>query len=90
MNKTHSIFCDIDGTILHHLGSLAAQIQIQSDCTVLSNIREAFHLWDKQGYKIILTTGRRESTKAITEKQLVDNHIFYDTLIMNVNILVGL
>jgi mannose-6-phosphate isomerase-like protein (cupin superfamily) len=83
MNKTHSIFCDIDGTILHHLGNLSTQIT-NEQTILLTNIREAFNLWDKKGYKIILTTGRRESTRAITEKQLSDNNIFYDNLIMNV------
>ena len=55
MNKSHSIFCDIDGTILHHFGNLSTQIT-NEQCILLSNIREAFNLWDKKGYKIILTT----------------------------------
>jgi len=78
------VFCDIDGTILHHYGSLSEQIDDSNKCQLLLNIKNAFHLWDKQGYKIILMTGRRESTREITEKQLASQNIFYDQLIMNV------
>ena len=40
--------------------------------------------WDVKGYNIILTTGRRESMRAVTEKQLSEIGIFYDQLIMGI------
>ena len=40
--------------------------------------------WNKKGYTIILTTGRRESNREITEKQLQEAGIFYYQLIMGV------
>ena len=36
----------------------------------------------KKGYNIILTTGRKESLRQVTEKQLSDVGIFYDQLVM--------
>ncbi len=38
--------------------------------------------WEKNNYKIILTTGRKESIRAETEKQLKSSGIIYDHLIM--------
>lgn len=40
--------------------------------------------WDKKGYNIILLTGRRESLRQQTERQLTEVGIFYDQLIMGV------
>ena len=40
--------------------------------------------WNKKGYTIILTTGRRESNREVTIKQLQEAGIFYDQLIMNI------
>ena len=40
--------------------------------------------WDRKGYNIILTTGRRESMRKVTEKQLSEVGIIYDQLIMGI------
>ena len=40
--------------------------------------------WDLKGYRIILTTGRKESLRMATENQLNDLGIFYDILIMGI------
>ena len=40
--------------------------------------------WDRLGYNIILLTGRRESSRRQTERQLEEVGIFYDQLIMGV------
>ena len=82
MNKTKTIFCDIDGTLIKHFGSLSKQIDINNKMECLPNTIQAINLWDIHGYKIILTTGRRESDRIITEKQLSELGIFYDQLIM--------
>ena len=37
-----------------------------------------------EGYNIILTTGRKESMRTVTEKQLSEIGIFYDQLIMGI------
>jgi len=78
MSKT--IFLDIDGVIFEHLGNL--HVQITHDLKLLNGVLEKFHEWDLEGYRIILITGRRESARKITEKQLSNAGIFYDKLIM--------
>jgi hypothetical protein len=40
--------------------------------------------WEKRGYRIILLTGRKESLRDVTIKQLSEVGIFYDQLIMGV------
>ena len=45
---------------------------------------EKINEWDLKGYNLILITGRRESQRRRTEKQLSSFGIFYDHLIMGV------
>ena len=40
--------------------------------------------WERAGYNIILTTGRRESLRTQTENQLSQVGIIYDQLIMGI------
>jgi hypothetical protein len=84
MNRAKTIFCDIDGTLLRHFGSLSEQINLEKNMTTLPNAIEAINLWDKLGYQIILVTGRRESSRQVTENQLSSLNIFYDKLIMGI------
>ena len=74
MSKT--IFCDIDGCLIEH------QDYYRGDVKVLDGTKEKLKEWDRKGYKLILTTGRRESARFITEKMLYENDITYDHLIM--------
>lgn len=79
-----TIFCDIDGTLLKHFneGMLG---QIKNESIICTNVREAIMHWDKMSYTIILVTGRKESLRSITEKQLEMNGIPYDKLIMGLS-----
>ena len=79
--RPKTIFCDIDGTLIRHD---SPDIAFKSDykMTVLNGTLEKLLEWDRLGYNIILTTGRRESMRAITKKQLGEVGIFYDQLIM--------
>lgn len=71
-----TIFCDIDGCLVEHQ-------QYYTDKVVLiEGTKEKIKEWDKKGYRLILTTGRRESAREITEKMLAENNITYDQLIM--------
>lgn len=81
-NRPKTIFLDIDGTLFFHFGTL--NHQITKPPKLLPGVLEKLHEWDRKGYKIILTTGRRESSRTITEKQLQDCGIFFDQLIMGV------
>ena len=81
--RPKTIFCDIDGTLVKHdpphITSNPNYKMIVLDGTI-----EKLLEWDKNGYNIILTTGRKESLRKVTEDQLADAGIFYDTLIMGI------
>jgi hypothetical protein len=81
--RPKTIFCDIDGTLVKHVPpSTAASPKHKME--LLEGTIEKLLEWDKKGYNIILTTGRKESLRTITEKQLSDVGIFYDQLIMGI------
>lgn len=81
MSKT--IFCDIDGTILSHLGD--GTVQHLVGATVLPNVKKRLNEWSRKGYKLILVTARKPSTKEATEKQLAALGISYDEILMGIN-----
>jgi len=78
-----TIFCDIDGTLVKHA---PPHIASRPDYVmeVLSGTIDKLIDWDRKGYNIILTTGRRESLRKVTEVQLSKAGIFYDKLIMGI------
>ena len=82
MSRPKTIISDIDGTLFEHKGDICTQHL--GDPTVLPGVEDAFRSWDRKGYHIILVTGRRESVRAETERQLSDAGIFYDSLVMGV------
>lgn len=75
------MFCDIDGTLWKHPG-LACNQAKTDNCILLKNTEKAICHWERLGYHIILTTGRKESLRSITEQQLQKQGIVYDQLIM--------
>jgi len=81
-NKTKSIFIDIDGTILQHAHTISDVYK--EHAVVLPGVIEKLNEWDSQGYKVILTTARKESTREHTEIQLRKFGIAWDQLIMGV------
>ena len=81
MSRPKTIFCDIDGTLWDHVGDITSQVNVESH-KMLENTSEALNRWDKLGYRIILTTGRRESMRTLTENHLKKIGIVYDQLIM--------
>jgi len=81
MKKT--IFLDIDGCLIKHQGELSKTIL--NPVEILPGTLEKLNEWDANGYKVILTTGRKESMRELTKKQLQNEGIFYDQLIMGLN-----
>lgn len=77
---TKTIFCDIDGTIIKHNNNIHSNL-LQKPI-VLDGVLDKFREWDKNNYKIILTTGRKEGNRTQTEEQLKILGINYDSLIM--------
>ena len=78
-----TIFCDIDGTLVEHINPHKASMP-NSSMKLLEGTAECLLNWDKKGYRIILTTGRKESLREQTEKQLKKCGIFYDQLVMGI------
>ncbi len=71
----------MDGTLVKHSNPVEVQnpdLELEVLPGVYSKLRE----WDTKGYHIIITTGRKESAKNATIKQLQRAGIVYDQLIM--------
>lgn len=82
MNRSGTIFLDIDGTLLKHQGSLTRLMVMSPE--LLNGVLEKLNEWEGRGFNIILTTGRKESQRELTERQLESLGIFYDQLIMGI------
>ena len=80
MESPKTIFCDIDGTIFKHTGDIVSNYI--NNPIILDNVLQNIKQWEKLNYKIILTTGRKECIRKITELQLTNMGVIYDELIM--------
>jgi hydroxymethylpyrimidine pyrophosphatase-like HAD family hydrolase len=81
--RPKTIFCDIDGTLVEHATPWESSFP-SFKMKILPGTLEKLAEWDRKGYNIILTTGRRESLRKVTEQQLSEVGIFYDQLIMGI------
>ena len=79
--RPKTIFCDIDGTLVKHMMPSEAT-NPNSKMEVLPGTIEKLLEWERSGYHVILTTGRRLCMKDQTIKQLADAGIVYDQIIM--------
>ena len=77
-----TIICDIDGTLIRQEGN--CYNQITSEPILIEGTIEKLFEWERKNYNIVLITGRKESTRRVTEKQLQELGIVYDHLIMGV------
>lgn len=75
-----TVFCDLDGCVFKHHGDIAEILT--NPCELLHGAREAFKQWGHKGYTVILTTGRPESMRSLTEQQVRDAGLYYHHLIM--------
>ena len=82
-NRPKTIFCDIDGTLVKHFNPSTAALP-SHEMNLLTGTLDKLKEWDMKGYNIILTTGRRESMREVTEVQLSKAGIIYDQLIMGI------
>ena len=80
--RAKTIISDIDGVIFKHTGDISELHLI--DPVLLPGVKEKWVEFDRSGCRIILVTGRRESTRKKTEEQLSKAGIFYDQLVMGV------
>ena len=80
-----TLFLDIDGTLVkfpheqEEYESIANGTEIMK---MLPGVREKLWEWESKGYKIILSTGRREMFRFETERALKRAGIGFDQLIM--------
>jgi FMN phosphatase YigB (HAD superfamily) len=81
--RPKTIICDIDGTLVRHFPPFISS-RLDTKLELLPGTLEKLSEWDYKGYNIILLTGRRESMREVTEKQLAELGIFYDQLIMGI------
>ena len=82
MDRPKTIFCDIDGTLIKHHGDIVRNLSETPE--LLPGALESIKAWEKLNYRIILTTGRKESTRSQTEAQLDSTGIVYDQLVMGI------
>jgi uncharacterized HAD superfamily protein len=83
LEKLKTIFLDIDGTLIYHYGFPRKQSFYEP--VLLPGVEEKLNEWEEKGYRIILTTARKESERELTIKQLSRLSIHYDLLIMGLN-----
>lgn len=78
-----TIFIDIDGTIVKQNKNLSDVVMEKLE--LCPGVLEKFNEWNWKNYKIILTTGRKESTREKTESELRRLGLFWDHLIMGLD-----
>jgi len=82
MSSPKTIFCDLDGTLTKHPGPGFSTILQDPDhrLELLPGVKEFLMKIDR--YHLVITTGRKESGREATIKQLQKAGILYDQLIM--------
>jgi len=81
--RPKTIFCDIDGTLVKH-SVPTKTTNSHLELELLPGVLEKLLEWDKLGYNIILVSGRRESSRLATKKQLAKLGIIYDKLVLGI------
>ena len=81
-NKPKTILCDLDGTLTKHPGDSTLIQNPEYELEVLPCVKEFLYTVDFNRYHLIITTGRKESAREATVKQLQRAGILYDQLIM--------
>ena len=82
-SRPPTVFCDLDGTLVEHSTPTDAQLPSHK-LKLLDGTLEKLRDWERRGFKILLTTCRKESLRRVTEKQLEEAGIIYDILIMGI------
>jgi ribonucleotide monophosphatase NagD (HAD superfamily) len=85
-NRSKTLFIDIDGTIFKHQKNAtgACFYHLGAKDKLLPGVLDKFNEWHSKGHRLILTTGRPESMRQITEDQLRMAGLFWDMLLMGI------
>lgn len=81
IEKKKTIFCDIDGTIFKYRKFETYE------STPAEGIKETIDYlvkWNSEGHHIVLTTARPEWLREHTKKELSDNSVPYNQLVMGI------
>ena len=81
--KNYTIFCDLDGTLWEQ-GDPTEIAKPGYQPKIIHGTVDKIREWDSKGFKIILTTVRKESLLDVTVKQLSYAGIVYDQLVMGI------
>ena len=81
--KNYTIFCDLDGTLWEQ-GDPTEIAKPGYQPKIIHGSVDKIREWDSKGFKIILTTGRKESLRDVTVKQLSYAGFVYDQLVMGI------
>lgn len=79
MNNQHTLFLDIDGTIVKHV-----EHPNRFTPDALDGAVDKVWQWHCMGFQIILTTGRPESMRVATEYALDISGFVWDKLLMGI------
>ena len=82
MNRPKTIFCDLDGTLVYHEKNLSIISNPEHTLRLLPGTSDVIKKWDEKSYWVVITTGRKESLRYATERQLRNAGIVYNELIM--------
>ena len=82
MNTPKTIFCDLDGTLVKHPVDVSLLTSPDYELELLPGVKDFLKYIDLNRYYLVLTTGRKESLREPTIKQLQKVGIIYDKLIM--------
>tara|TARA_R100000231_G_C5188652_1_gene123557 strand:- start:131 stop:493 length:363 start_codon:yes stop_codon:yes gene_type:complete len=79
-----TIFCDLDGTLVKHPGAegILNAMNPDHELELLPGTEEFLKWVDLNRHYLVITTGRKESCREATIKQLQRARIWYDELIM--------
>lgn len=79
---TPTIFIDCDGILVHTTGNMNEQIT--KSLELLPGTLEKFLEWDRMGCRIIITTGRPESTRDETIAELKKLGLFWNHILFGI------
>ena len=77
--KRNCIFIDLDGTVIKH----CVASEWFKPIVLLPGVFDIFGVWEREGSKIILVTGRKESNRRFLESELERVKLPYDLLLMD-------
>jgi hydroxymethylpyrimidine pyrophosphatase-like HAD family hydrolase len=80
-NSVKTVFIDLDGTLIKFPKD-RVEWTSNDEPQLLNGAFEKLLEWHRKGYRVIITTGRPENMRKVTESLLAKSGLIYDRLIM--------